>query len=57
VPLACTAEVARDVPFWFDSSGRMSGVTRTVDDIEQALADLLANYSVEKGNGWNPCPT
>lgn len=34
----------------------MSGVTRTVDNIEQALADLVANYSVAKGNGWEPMP-
>jgi hypothetical protein len=34
----------------------MRCVTRTVDDIEQALADLVANYSVEKGNESEPLP-
>ena len=31
-------------------------MTRTVDEVEQALADLLANYSVEKGSGVEALP-
>ncbi len=29
---------------------------RTVDEVEQALADLLADYSVEKGSGVEAMP-
>lgn len=31
-------------------------MNRTDDEVEQALADILANYSVEKGSGWEPMP-
>jgi hypothetical protein len=34
----------------------MCDMNRTVDEVEQALADILANYSVDKGNGWEPMP-
>jgi hypothetical protein len=34
----------------------MPGVAKSVDEVEQALADLLANYSVEKGSGVEALP-